>query len=69
MSITVNSKWQTRRGYPARVICTDFMDAKYTVIALIKKEGANYETPIFLTAEGKSHEDGTPSGHDLMEEI
>ena len=65
----VSSHWLTRRGIPARVICTDMLDAKYSIIALIKKEGADCETPIFLTAEGKSHEDGTISGHDLVELI
>ena len=64
--IEMSKKYKTRSGLPVRILCNDFKNDGYTVIAAVYNPEAGYESTISVTNTGSYIED-EESPLDLIE--
>jgi hypothetical protein len=56
---------QTRDGRKARIICTDMVDERYPIVALITEE-TDREFPVSFTADGRILDSAREHDNDLV---
>jgi hypothetical protein len=64
--ITMDKKYQTRNGHPARVLCIDLKNSHYSVVAAIDVYG-DEETVRYYTSTGASMTTMEKTSLDLIE--
>jgi hypothetical protein len=55
--IEMNKKYKTRSGLPARILCNDFKNNAYTVIAAVYDQATGCESTISVSSTGTYIED------------
>lgn len=64
--IEMNKKYKTRSGLPARILCNDFKNDTYTVIAAVYNKKTDYESIISVSSTG-AYIEGEENTIDLIE--
>ena len=64
--IEMTKKYKTRSGLPVRILCNDFKNDTYTVIAAVYDQANGYESTISVSSTGTYIED-EESALDLIE--
>ena len=64
--IELGKKYKTRSGLPVRILCNDFKNDTYTVIAAVYDQKTGYENTINVSSTGSYVED-EESALDLIE--
>ena len=64
--IELGKKYKTRSGFPVRILCNDFKNDTYTVIAAVYDQKTGYENTINVSSTGSYVED-EESPLDLIE--